>query len=273
MASADDIVALRIALDAVDREIVALLRERLRLVGEVAQRKQAGGAPARDPARERWLLRRLGRLARAEGVDPGLVRRIYGVILQDSVARQRGERLNVVYQGGRGSFSEVAVARLFAGRAPEARGVSTFSDALDALTEGRADRAVLPVHNDVIGRIGAVADRVEAEGLRVERTLSLRVELCVLGVQDVPLSAIRELRSQAEALGQCGRLLRGLPGCVAVSWEDTGRAAESVLVLDDPSVAALAGPQAASLLGLRVLARDVADQPAVHTRFAVLARG
>ena len=54
-----ELMRLRGEIDRVDEEILTLFAERMRLVGEIGARKDAGGLPLRDEARERALLDRL----------------------------------------------------------------------------------------------------------------------------------------------------------------------------------------------------------------------
>ena len=61
----DALLALRVAIDRVDREILARLNERARLVEQVGERKRATGAPIYQSARERDLV------AALEAENPG----------------------------------------------------------------------------------------------------------------------------------------------------------------------------------------------------------
>jgi len=99
----------------------------------------------------------------------------------------------------------------------------------------------------------------------------LRVEHCLIGVSEVPLSRIRRIYSHWQALAQCSRFLAGLPEARPVPWEDTALAAEKILEDGDPAQAAIASEEAARRHRLPVLRRDVADERENLTRFLVLA--
>ena len=79
--SAPDLTSLRDQIDAVDRRIIALLADRLRIVEEVALAKLAAASPFRDREREERLLLRLREHATAAGVDPHQIERIYRVVM------------------------------------------------------------------------------------------------------------------------------------------------------------------------------------------------
>ncbi|MGA8295433.1 MAG: chorismate mutase [Acidimicrobiales bacterium] len=80
---------LRRDLDAIDAEIVRLLAQRLSTVSEIASAKDRGALGVRDPEREREVLAQVERAAGQLGVSRELVRRVFGAILEDSVAFQK----------------------------------------------------------------------------------------------------------------------------------------------------------------------------------------
>src|SRR5499426_2163098 len=83
-----DLSTLRDRIDAVDRKIIALLAERLRIVEEVAVAKLEAASPFRDREREERLLLRLREHAVAAGLDPHQIERLYRVVMELSVAHQ-----------------------------------------------------------------------------------------------------------------------------------------------------------------------------------------
>jgi chorismate mutase-like protein len=77
-----ELVPLREQIDAVDRQILSLLRQRLELVYQVGEVKRAHVAPIHDPAREREMLERLGRTAEAP-LSAEMARRIFKGIIEE----------------------------------------------------------------------------------------------------------------------------------------------------------------------------------------------
>src|SRR5689334_22737943 len=110
-----DLSTLRDRIDAVDRQIIALLAERLRIVEEVAIAKLEAASPFRDREREERLLLRLRERATEAGLDPHSIEALYRVIMNMSVAHQEATMrsrpdapLRVTYQGVEGSYSHLA---------------------------------------------------------------------------------------------------------------------------------------------------------------------
>jgi chorismate mutase len=69
--------AMRARIEQVDREIIGLIGERVKLAREVGAAKRELGMPTLDPAREALIVRRAGELAREAGVGDEDVRYIF----------------------------------------------------------------------------------------------------------------------------------------------------------------------------------------------------
>jgi chorismate mutase len=72
-----ELEAIRSEIERVDRALVALIGERVRLARAVGAAKRAAGLPTLDPAREAAVVRRAGALAREAGLDDEEVRYIF----------------------------------------------------------------------------------------------------------------------------------------------------------------------------------------------------
>jgi len=97
---------LRKTLSAVDRQIVELIAERERLVGEIGRSKQSTGKGTRDYAREKDVLD-MGRAQAEElGLDPDLAEDVLRKLIQSSLASQERDR---VIAEGKGNGRRVMV--------------------------------------------------------------------------------------------------------------------------------------------------------------------
>jgi chorismate mutase/prephenate dehydrogenase len=103
---------LRKAIDAIDHDIVALLKERQEQVEQVLQLKKAHGIPIYHPAREENLISEKRQVGRAVGLDADYLEDIFRRILRQSRVEQtarlarRGIRpgASVLIVGGRGAM-------------------------------------------------------------------------------------------------------------------------------------------------------------------------
>ncbi|MHA6718295.1 prephenate dehydratase [Sphingomonas sp. RS6] len=189
------------------------------------------------------------------------------IVAQMLADAQKHVEQAVAFQGAPGANSHVAVREAF----PDALPMPCFSfeDALDAVKDGRAERAMIPIENSLHGRVADMHFLLPESGLTIigEHFLPIRHTLMGRG----PLAGVREAMSHPQALGQCRHWLKA-QGIAPVAYPDTAGAAAMVAELDDPAVAALAPEHAATLYGLDVLARDIADAEHNTTRFVILSR-
>lgn len=282
-------------IDAVDEQILELLAERRRLVRDVAEPEGPDPGQNRDPEQgpdldraeeteaARSRLERLAGAGRARGLDERLVRRLFQEVLDDAAglrehaarARVNGAAATVraVFQGVAGAYSHLA-ARSFFGGAGDAvcEGLPEFADVVRAVEGGSATHGVLPVENTTAGSVHPVYDLLLGTGLSVVGEIVLRVEHCLVGVDEVPLGSLRRVYSHWQALAQCSRFLAKLPEARAVAWGDTALAVAKIAEDGDPAQAAIASEEAARRHGLPVLRRNVSDERENLTRFLVLAR-
>jgi prephenate dehydratase len=172
----------------------------------------------------------------------------------------------ISYQGEPGANSHIICAAAF----PDwtALPCATFEDAFAAVTEGRAQRAMIPIENSIAGRVADIHHLIPTSPLHIvaEHFLPIHFQLMVL--PGTKLETVRTVHSHVHALGQCRRIVRRL-GLKAVVAGDTAGAAREIAEIGDPSRAALAPALAAEVYGLEILERDVEDEAHNTTRFVV----
>jgi prephenate dehydratase len=173
----------------------------------------------------------------------------------------------VAFQGAPGANSHIAVREALPHGLPLP--CFSFEDAIDAVKEGRADRAMIPIENSLHGRVADIHFLLPESGLTIvgEHFLPIRYGLMGTG----PLAGVRQAMSHPQALGQCRQWLKA-NGIAPLAYPDTAGAAAVVAEMADPGVAALAPPGAAALYGLDLLESDLADAAHNMTRFVILAR-
>ena len=173
----------------------------------------------------------------------------------------------VSFQGAPGANSQIAVEQAF----PDALPLPCFAfeDAIEAVQEGRADCAMIPIENSLHGRVADIHFLLPESGLVItgEHFLPIRYALMGLG----PIENVRQATSHPQALGQCRHWLRAR-NIQPVPYSDTAGAAALVVEGGDPAVAAIAPPRAAAIYGLGTLAESLEDSDDNMTRFVVLAR-
>jgi len=143
----------------------------------------------------------------------------------------------------------------------------SFEDALEAVKDGRAGRAIIPIENSQHGRVADIHFLLPESDLRIVGEHFMPIHHSLMALGDGPFSAAY---SHPQALGQSRFFLRER-GIVPLSYADTAGAAAYVAELGDPALAAIAPKIAAELYGLKVIEDNVEDASDNMTRFVVLA--
>src|SRR5579859_2716548 len=139
---------LRATIDALDDEILRLLDERARIVGDVARAKRAADVSTYDPERERQILDRLAERAGRFPADS--IRAVYREVMSACLALQ--EPVNVAYLGPEGTFSHAAARALF-GLAAHYSEEATIEGVFDAVAKRTAAYGVAPIENSSEGGV------------------------------------------------------------------------------------------------------------------------
>ncbi len=185
-----------------------------------------------------------------------------------AAARAAPERA-AAFQGAPGAYSHQAVRRAL----PDALPLPcfTFEETIEAVVEGLAAHAVIPVENSLYGRVADVHVLLPESGLFIVGETYVKVEHCLLGLPGTPLAAVSEALSHPQALGQCRHRLKAL-GLRPVAHADTAAAAAAVAEAGQPQVAAIASRLAGELYGCDLLVEGLQDADHNCTRFLILAR-
>jgi prephenate dehydratase len=173
----------------------------------------------------------------------------------------------VAFQGAPGANSHLAALQAFPNCLPLP--CFSFEDALDAVRDGLADCAIIPIENSLHGRVADMHFLLPESGLVItgEHFMPIRYSLMALPGH----GTIREAMSHPQALGQNRHWLRS-NAIIPIAYSDTAGAAALVAEMQQMDVAALAPHLAAELYGLTVITENLADSSDNITRFVVLAR-
>jgi prephenate dehydratase len=175
----------------------------------------------------------------------------------------------IAYQGEPGANSDAACREKYPEMTPLP--CPTFEDAFEAVTSGAAELAMIPVENNIAGRVADIHRLLPDSGLYITDEHFLGIHFHLAAVPGARLDDIRTVRSHIHALAQCRHVIRE-HGWTPQVAEDTAGSAREVAERGDRTVASLCPPRAASLYGLEVLAKNVEDEHHNTTRFVVLSR-
>lgn len=173
----------------------------------------------------------------------------------------------VAFQGAPGANSHLAALEF--DKACHPLPCFSFEDAIDAVKDGKAARAIIPIENSLHGRVADIHFLLPESGLSIIAEHFMLIRHCLMAKSaDAKLTTAM---SHPQALGQCRHYLRE-HGIIPVAYADTAAAAAFVADSDDPSAGAIAPPIAADLYGLVAINDGVQDDASNMTRFVVLSR-
>ncbi len=176
-------------------------------------------------------------------------------------------KAKIAYQGEAGANSHIACIEAFPGHEPLS--CRTFEDAFQAVKEGEAALAMIPIDNSVAGRVADIHHLMPAANLHIVGEHFFRVHHQLLALPGAKISDLKSVHSHVHALGQCRKLIREL-GLKAVVAVDTAGAARELSEIRDSSRAVIATKLAAQIYGLEVLRENIEDESHNTTRFVVL---
>ena len=180
------------------------------------------------------------------------------------------QTLKVAFQGERGAYSESAVYRFF-GETAEVKPCRDFKDVFESVGEQETDFGVVPVENSIEGSVNQTYDLFLKHDLKVRGEIIVKIEHCLIANPGTKLEDVKAVYSHPQALAQCRTFLEK-SGWELVPTYDT---AGSVKILKEKGLknaAALASEKAAELYKMKILAREIADNPENYTRFFVIGK-
>ena len=280
---------LRAQLGSVDDKIVELYEERMKLCEEIGICKIENGYKTFDRQREKntitdvmnkvssdnnkkgigevyeQLLAISRKLQYKQLVEAGALGRLpfIGIDLLDK------DTARVVFQGTEGAYSQAAMEHYF-GKDCNNYHVHTFREAMEAIEEGAADYAVLPIENSTAGAVNEIYDLlVEFENYIVGEVI-IPITHTLAGLPGTQLSELKRVYSKAEALMQTTRFLEEHSDWQQISVANTAIAAKKILDDQDRTQAAVCSAYAAKVYGLEVLEDNINDESGNCTRFIIV---
>lgn len=280
---------LRERLDEIDGQLVDLYEKRMKVCEEVGEYKVKAGRKVFDRQREKEKLADVASRVTGDFNKKG-IQELYQQLMSMSRKLQyqqlveagalgrlpfiRIDNLDkknarVVFQGTEGAYGQAAMQQFF-GEDVNSFHVRTFRDAMEAIEEGAADYAVLPIENSTAGPVIEMYDLLdEFENYIVAETI-LPIVHTLSGLPGTKLSDIQRVYSKTEALMQTSRFLDDHSDWQRISVVNTAIAAKKVLKEQDISQAAVCSAYAAKVHGLEVLVDGINNVADNSTRFIVV---
>jgi prephenate dehydratase len=181
--------------------------------------------------------------------------------------------MRIAYLGPAGTFTEDALGEALGDAEFEPLRTDTVFDAIAAVTEGRADRALAPYENSIEGSVRGTLDILafDAPDVAIVGEHDYPVRQHLITREGIDLGQIEAVLSHQQGLAQTARFLReNLPGVELRSVSSTAAAVRMVSESPRPW-AAVGSRAAATLYGCQILREGIQDEQNNVTRFVWLA--
>ncbi len=255
---------LRIAIDALDQQLLALLNQRAALANEVGDIKRIEGSAVYRPEREAQVISNLQQSnpgpIKSESIGP-----IWREVMSACRSLEAAQRVAVL--GPAGTFCEQAALEFF-GSSVELIYCANFDEVFHASAAGRAHFGVVGVENSTEGVVTRSLDLFLNSPTQIIGEVSLMVRHNLLR-QSESLDGVQVVLAHQLALAQCQDwLTKHLPHAERRAVSSNAEGAR--LAAQNPSWAGLASERAASQFGLHIVAHAVQDDAFNRTRFSVI---
>lgn len=280
---------LRNELDRIDPQIIQLYEERMSVCEEVGEIKIEEGRKVFDRNREQQKLAQVTREAKDPFYKKGLTELFEQLMsqsrkLQYQLLTKKGalgrlpfigvdeldwKNSRVVFQGTDGAYSQAAMHKFFS-KDVNSFHVQTFRDAMEAIEEGSADFAVLPIENSSAGMVSEMYDLLEEFENYIVGEVILPINHYLVGTENTTLESIERVYSHPQALMQCSKFLDRHGSWQQIGAANTAVAAKKILNENDPTQAAICSEHAAEIYGLKILEEKINHNHNNSTRFIVV---
>ena len=284
-----DLLVLRDEIDKIDRQMVELFEKRMEICGEVAEYKINTGKKVLDREREISKLQVLGDLAHSDFNRHGVTELFQQVMamsrkLQYQLLEQNGVKgrldftcvdeidkkdVRVVYQGLEGAYAHQAALEYF-GENVNCFHVERWRDAMEAIKEGSADYAVLPLENSTAGIVSDNYDLLNEYSNYIVGEKVVYIDHVLMGQTDAEESDIKTVYSHPQALMQCSKFLDEHREWTQMSVNNTAVAVKNVKDSGDKTKAAIGSKQAANYYGMKILREGICHGKSNSTRFIIV---
>ena len=176
--------------------------------------------------------------------------------------------MKVTYQGEIGAYSEMAVNKFF-GSKVESVPCKDFREVFESVKTGTVPNGVVPIENSIEGSVNQNYDLFLIYDLKVCGEVAIKLAHVLIANPKTELENVKTVYSHPQALAQCRSYLEKHKWEIIPAYDTAG----SVKLIKEKGLtnaAAIASEKAADLYCMKILARNIADNPSNYTRFLVL---
>ena len=177
--------------------------------------------------------------------------------------------IKIAFQGEMGAYSHIACEQLFPGSSIKA--CPTFEETFRTANQDENCKIVIPIENSLAGRVADIHYLLPKYKLQIYAEHFQTVEHNLLVKEGAELKDIKYIRSHAQAIDQCQKIIQKHNFQTIIS-ADTAGSAKELSKGSDKSIAAIASTLSAQIYKLKVLVKNIEDEKNNVTRFLIMGK-
>ena len=178
-------------------------------------------------------------------------------------------KMKIAIQGELGAYSHIAVEKLY--KDADIKTCATFEDTFKQAYNEPKCKIVIPIENSLAGRVADIHYLLPKYKLQIHGEYFLPVEHNLLGKPDATMEDIKYVRSHAQAISQCQKIItkNNFQPIISV---DTAGSAKDLAEGNDKTIAAIASDLSAKMYNLKILQKNIEDDEGNVTRFLIMGK-
>ncbi len=177
--------------------------------------------------------------------------------------------LKIAFQGELGAYSHIAAKELF--NDSEIKACATFEETFKLAYDDASYKIIIPIENSLAGRVADIHYLLPKYKLQIYAEHFQKVEHNLLVLPGSKLSDIEFVRSHAQAIGQCQKIITKNNFKTIVS-ADTAGSAKDLASNKEKNIAAIASKLSAEIYNLNILEKNIEDEKGNVTRFLIMGK-
>ena len=179
------------------------------------------------------------------------------------------KNVKIAFQGEMGAYSHIACEKLFPGSSVKA--CPTFEETFKTAHEDENYKIVIPIENSLAGRVADIHYLIPKYKLQIYAEHFQTVEHNLLVKEDADLKDIKYIRSHAQAIDQCQKIIQKHKFKTIIS-ADTAGSAKELSKGSDKSIGAIASMLSSKIYKLKVIVKNIEDESNNVTRFLIMGK-
>ena len=178
-------------------------------------------------------------------------------------------KIKIAFQGELGAYSHIACNEIFEGA--EIKTCATFEETFKTAYEDESYRIIIPLENSLAGRVADIHYLLPKYKLQIHGEHFQRVEHNLISKSEAEMKDIKFVRSHAQAIGQCQKIIMQEKYKTIIS-ADTAGSAKDLADGKDKTIAAIASKLSAKIYKLKILKENIEDEAGNVTRFLIMGK-